>query len=203
MIRIYSGRKSFFLAGETTLSRPDSDVMVTRIDSESEMALAYKELSRLPNIAAVYFFGQPVKTLLEWFSAQFVTVHAAGGLVRNSAGQLLFIYRNGKWDLPKGKLEKGESPEIASVREVEEECGIQGLTRGKLRDITYHIYEDKGQQILKPTHWYDMRTTDSSKPVPQQEEGITEVRWIAKEDLAFVRENTYESILQVLAAGEI
>jgi 8-oxo-dGTP pyrophosphatase MutT (NUDIX family) len=137
--------------------------------------------------------------LLEWFKSLFSIVEAAGGLVKNNKGEYLFIYRHGKWDLPKGKIEKGESIKKAAVREVEEECGISELTISKEITPTYHTYHLNEKQILKPTYWFEMNCGDDSQPIPQEEEGITEVRWITPENFEMVKKNTYESIKDVIA----
>lgn len=125
-------------------------------------------------------------------------IEAAGGLVKNQAGEYLFIYRNDKWDIPKGKLEKGEKKKEGAVREVEEECGISVSSLGKKIINTYHVYEHKGDLVLKKTYWYNMGYKGSQKLKPQLEEGITEVRWFDKADVNEIKANTYPSILDVL-----
>ncbi|MBV9986191.1 MAG: NUDIX domain-containing protein, partial [Chitinophagaceae bacterium] len=100
---------------------------------------------------------------------------AAGGLVQNENGELLMIYRRGKWDLPKGKLDKGESIEACALREVTEETGVRNLQLGALIDIGYHEYFDKylQQEVIKETHWFRMSATGTQHLVPQTEEDIT------------------------------
>ena len=119
---------------------------------------------------------------------------AAGGLVQNENKEILFIYRFEKWDLPKGKIEKGESKKKAAKREVEEECGVNELKiSGKLQN-TYHIFQRKNCEILKVTYWYSMNTTYSGTLQPQIEEGITKVIYKNKEDVKKALENTYGNI---------
>jgi len=125
-------------------------------------------------------------------------IRAAGGLVRNSEGQYLFIYRLGKWDLPKGKVETGENTRQAALREVEEECGIRSDFLGAKIGTTYHTYRLHGKFILKQTDWYDMAVSGTPKPVPQTAEGITEAKWFEPAELDSVRENTYPLILDLL-----
>ncbi len=112
-------------------------------------------------------------------------------------GSYLFIFRRGKWDLPKGKLDPGETIEEAAVREVQEECGIHHLQLGKKLCETFHIYYEKKKQYLKHSYWFAMQT-EERKLAPQTEEDITDIRWIAKEDFALVKANTFPSILDVL-----
>lgn len=127
-------------------------------------------------------------------------IEAAGGLVKSNEKTYLFIKRNGFWDLPKGKLEIAEKKKDAAVREVEEECGITVQSLGKKITKTYHIYELKTKIVLKISHWYKMKAIANQALVPQLEEGITEVKWLAKSDWPIVRANTYPSILDVLDA---
>lgn len=120
-------------------------------------------------------------------------VSAAGGLVINNRKEILFIFRNGVWDLPKGKIEKGESTEIAAIREVEEECGIFDLSIIKKLVVTYHIYYQKGLK-LKETYWYLMTSDYKAELIPQTEEGITEVSFKNEIESQVALQNTYANI---------
>jgi 8-oxo-dGTP pyrophosphatase MutT (NUDIX family) len=142
-------------------------------------------------------------TSLNWrnFSTQFKLIEAAGGLVQNQSDEWLFIHRNGMWDLPKGKLEKGEGIEECAVREVAEECGIDEPTIIQPLSPTYHTYELKGKRILKKTHWYLMKSSDSSELVPQTEEGLTEVKWVSTEEAKILSEASFGSIQEVIKEG--
>jgi 8-oxo-dGTP pyrophosphatase MutT (NUDIX family) len=134
------------------------------------------------------------------FAEQFEFVQAAGGLVVNSEGEILFIFRNGKWDLPKGKVENGESLEQAAVREVEEECGIGLLQIASHLLTTWHTYIQQGEHMLKATDWYVMHHRGQESAVPQLEEGITETRWLSLQEMHIVKANTYPSVLDVVEA---
>lgn len=140
---------------------------------------------------------------LNWnnFIAHFKIVEAAGGLVENQQGEWLFIFRNGMWDLPKGKLEKGESVEQCAVREVAEECGIAEPTIVRSLQTTYHTYELKGQRILKPTYWFLMKSSDANKLIPQTEEGVSEVKWVSTAEAQRLASNSFGSIKQVVSEG--
>lgn len=128
----------------------------------------------------------------------FKFINAAGGLIEKD-GAYLFIFRLEKWDLPKGKLEMGESPEEAAIRECEEECGITQLTITKTLDPTYHIYKHKGGYALKKTYWYSMQTKHTGVLVPQIEERIERVEWFTNSQIKDqVLLNTYPAILQVI-----
>jgi 8-oxo-dGTP pyrophosphatase MutT (NUDIX family) len=126
---------------------------------------------------------------------------AAGGLVENEKGEILFMFRRGKWDLPKGKLDPGETLEECALREVEEETGVGQLELKKFLLQTLHEYEELGKVIQKKTHWFYMTTTSHQSLIPQTEEDITELRWIAPADFEIVLRNTYPAIVEVLRAG--
>jgi 8-oxo-dGTP pyrophosphatase MutT (NUDIX family) len=135
------------------------------------------------------------------FRTNYKLIEAAGGLVQNQSSKWLFIHRNGVWDLPKGKLEKGESVEECAVREVAEECGIDEPTIEKPLSPTYHTYELKGKRILKKTHWYLMQSSDTSELIPQTEEGITEVKWVSTAEAKTLSESSFGSIQEVIKEG--
>ena len=132
------------------------------------------------------------------FCSKYIMIEASGGLVFNKDGDILMIFRNGKWDLPKGKLEIGESVEECAIREVEEECGIVGLDIIEKLLETYHTYNLKGEEILKRTYWYKMNTDFDGVLVPQIEEGITKVSWISKDKISEKLKNSYGNISDVL-----
>ena len=130
-------------------------------------------------------------TLFKW-------IDAAGGIVRNEKKEALFIFRLGKWDLPKGKLLKKESPEDGAIREVKEETGLQNLELVRSLPPTYHIYQRKGKTILKRTFWFEM-SADSSQPLnPQKEENISDIVWAGFEKRSEFVQNTYASIRELL-----
>ena len=112
--------------------------------------------------------------------------------------EFLAIKRNGVWDLPKGKLEKGEDFRGAAMREVEEETGLSGLKLVEPLLSTYHTYRLKGEKVLKKTRWFEMEYKGTDKPVLQAKEGITDYRWVTPGSTDFIRQNTYASILDVL-----
>jgi 8-oxo-dGTP pyrophosphatase MutT (NUDIX family) len=132
-----------------------------------------------------------------------MVVKAGGGLVKNEKGEILFMFRRGKWDLPKGKQDPGESLENCALREVEEETGVGSLTVQKFLLVTEHPYEEKGQLLLKETHWWLMTTNSQQPLVPQTEEDITELRWIGTSEMNMILLNTYPGIIEVLKAGGV
>lgn len=123
-------------------------------------------------------FGENIDGILEEFRKLFRIIEAAGGVVNNPDGEILFIRRLGKWDLPKGKMEKGESREESAIREIEEETGLSDVELVRFINTTFHIYvERNGDKVLKCTHWFEMNFSGEDTSKPQIEEGITEVAW--------------------------
>jgi len=133
----------------------------------------------------------------ESFCADYKLIEAAGGLVYNDKNQLLMIFRNGKWDLPKGKLKVGENIEQCAIREVEEECGISELLIIQQLQETYHTYEINGQKILKRTYWFEIKSSFKGNLLPQTTEGITEAVWVDKENIAEKLKNSFENITEL------
>ncbi|MDR0413808.1 MAG: NUDIX domain-containing protein [Prevotellaceae bacterium] len=142
----------------------------------------------------------------EWahFCSRHLLIEAAGGLVKNSDGEYLVIFRNGRWDLPKGKREAGESLEQTAIREVMEECGIDGLTLQGLLHVTYHTYTLQETNVLKQTTWYAMSYAGSRCLLrPQAEEGIETAEFLSAEKAAACLAASYPSIREVFAAERL
>ncbi len=132
---------------------------------------------------------------VEYIKSKFKIIKAAGGVVYRD-GKVLMIHRLGKWDLPKGKIEKKESVSSGALREVEEECNVKVALREKIC-TTWHTYTKGEQSILKKTVWYHMDCLDDSKMKPQLDEGIDEVKWMNKKELDVAFYNAFQSITHV------
>jgi mutator protein MutT len=143
-------------------------------------------------------FHENCDNVLNELKSFFHCLQAGGGLVINEKGQILFIYRNGKWDLPKGKIEPNETTELGAVREVEEECGIKVSKIEQLIDITYHTYQMAGKEILKSNFWYLMRADSSQILSPQIEENIEKAEWVDIDKVDTLLSNSYESIIDLI-----
>jgi 8-oxo-dGTP pyrophosphatase MutT (NUDIX family) len=130
---------------------------------------------------------------------------AGGGLVLNDRGELLMIFRRGKWDLPKGKLDKGETIEDCALREVREETGLVNIERGELIDIGYHEYFDQYIQadVIKETHWFAMRAYGEERLIPQTEEDITEIKWVDSDEMETCLQNSYPNVVDVIRKAEL
>jgi 8-oxo-dGTP pyrophosphatase MutT (NUDIX family) len=156
---------------------------------------------RQEKVHAGIFLHTNVEELRKAFWKKFMLVKAAGGLVLNEDGNILFIFRRGKWDLPKGKLDEGESLETCAVREVQEETGLKNVQLKKHLVTTYHTYDESGHHILKETWWYLLSASKKEALVPQTIEQITQIEWVAPNNLEKYVSNTYPSIIDVLRAG--
>ena len=156
-----------------------------------------------PANAGVMIEEYDAEALMTHMDDYFKVIQAGGGVVYDPAGQILFIFRRGKWDLPKGKLDKGETLEECALREVSEETGVQALISKGLVVTTWHIYKERGSNLVKQTEWYRMTTADTRKLTPQTEEDIMEARWVAPADVAPLMNNTYQAIKDVLHASGV
>ncbi len=136
--------------------------------------------------------------VLTQLKSNFTCIKAGGGIVYNAEGKLLLMKRLGKWDLPKGKIDAGETVEEGAIREVEEECGINELQIKDYFKNTYHTYKIQGHRFLKISHWYTMNTTFEGELIPQLEENITEVKWEDPANINPETLDTYESIRELL-----
>jgi len=176
--------KVFVNEKKLTLSKRPQDSLKSLLfegKATLEIAVDLLENTSCPEIDV---YGENIDEIWKNFNDIFKVLEAAGGVVRNSKDEILFIRRLGKWDLPKGKIEKGEVPEEAAVREVAEETGLEEVILGPFLNATFHIYmERNGKKTLKKTHWYKMFYAGNEKPTPQIEEGIAEVSWKSKEQI--------------------
>ena len=208
-IKIFAGDKIIYLTNNSSIFSNNKGALHSYIDTgctKKELKEIYWEVTSeqfykdttTPVLKENYLVTTDIERLFRRFKGGFRKIAAAGGLVKNKKGEYLFIFRNGKWDLPKGKLEKGESKRKCAMREVEEECGIKGLRILRKLPVTYHTYYLEERPVLKPTYWYEMECSDESALVPQAEEGITKVKWVHPNKTEMIRKNTYESILEVM-----
>ncbi|MCK8479988.1 NUDIX hydrolase [Psychroserpens algicola] len=161
--------------------------------SKAHIGKVIKELNTTA-LKSVRLIGNKDEKLLKKFLKLLPNVVAGGGKVYNQHGDVLFIYRNEKWDLPKGKTEGKESIEETAIREVEEETGVTGLKITKALDTTYHIFKRNGKHKIKVTYWFEMTTDFNGKLYPQEKEGITKVAWLNKAEQAEALENSYANI---------
>ena len=141
-----------------------------------------------------YIYHPNHEEILRKFTKKIKLEVAAGGVVTNKAGKVLFIYRNNKWDFPKGKLDKGETIEECALREVEEETGVKGLKIENFLKTTYHVFKRNGKYRLKEVHWFAMKTSYDGKLVPECDEGIVKVKWKGPKKIQKALQNSYTNI---------
>ncbi len=166
---------------------------------KADLKLIYKIVAKAADRQTFLLLCKNAKTTLRKLAKSVRLIEAAGGLVKNERKEYLVIFRNGIWDLPKGKIEEGEKTRKAAVREVEEECGIHVKKAGRKICKTYHVYLQRNDELaLKKTHWYRMKAEGQEKLKPQKEEGITKACWFTREKFSILTKNTYPSIVDVL-----
>jgi len=203
-IKIYFNDKPLFLCDNIDeVVEPyvhhDDAVFIDELDGHTVKAMIHE--MQMEKIHAGVFFHPNLEELKKTFFKKFVLVQAAGGLVKNENNEILMIFRRGKWDLPKGKLDKGESLEECAVREVEEETGLKKIKLAGPLLITHHTYHEGTKFILKESHWYTMKTKSNQPLIPQAEEDIHDIKWVKNEELKPYLKNTFPSIVDVLQAG--
>ncbi|MFD2033932.1 NUDIX hydrolase [Belliella marina] len=169
------------------------DVLITNPSKDIIIKLLYLMRTRkLKNLDSVVLVAVDKEETKEFIKSRFTIIKAAGGIV-TKGDKVLFIHRLGKWDLPKGKFEKGESPAECAVREVEEECAIQ-VKMGKEICKTWHTYTHNRKSILKKTYWFAMENLNDSGMKPQREEGIEDIRWLLHHEAKVALVNSYPSM---------
>lgn len=195
--RIYINDNTLLIAD----SVPRQIKNIQRIDVQDfDFRTFYKNIEKSTAETFILLDPDP-KQLFKKIRKSCELIKAAGGLVKSAGNNFLFIYRNKKWDLPKGKAEKGERMKEAGIREVEEECGVKITDADRKICKTYHVYPLNNKLVLKKTNWYGMNVKGEPKLVPQKEEGITKAVWLDPAALGPVLKNTYPSIIQVLEEG--
>ncbi|MBL0146633.1 MAG: NUDIX domain-containing protein [Chitinophagaceae bacterium] len=200
-IKIYFEDKPVFLCDELTtelnelLRHPDA-VFIDELSANALKSLLHEIVK--PEFHAGVVIHKDLSKLKKAFFKNFTLIEAAGGIVQNESKEILFIERLGKWDLPKGKMEKGETEEEAAVREVEEETGVKGLKLKRKEGKTYHTYNAFGKHFLKTTHWYYMQCKNEQHLKPQSEESITDIKWVSTKNIKEPMANTYPSIKDIL-----
>lgn len=197
--KVYYNSKLMLLTSDNIQPTGNQLIVDTRKNSDELLNEGIEKFIQQNSGADLILISDNIKTLFEKIKKRFVHIEAAGGIIEQGQNYL-FIYRLGKWDLPKGKLDKGESPGEAAIRECEEECGIGGLTIEKELPSTYHIYPYKGNYALKTTYWYLMHSNDTKPLIPQIEENITKAEWMNKTAIKdIVIPDTYPSVLDLIS----
>jgi 8-oxo-dGTP pyrophosphatase MutT (NUDIX family) len=201
-IKIYFGDKPIFLCDDINtelheiLHHPDA-VFIDELSGPAIKSLLHE--IKKDEFHAGVLWDKDLDKLKKVFFKHFTVIEAAGGIVQNSKKEILFIYRLDKWDLPKGKIEKGEKADTCALREVEEETGVTKLTLKEKIGKTYHTYDPFGKHFLKIIHWYYITCPAAQQLIPQTEEDIIAIEWVPVKNIKTPLKNTYPSIKDILA----
>ena len=191
MYKVFFNQKPIILTTTFQEQTPDSPLFFLKFTNKKNIVAAL----RSKKVKQLYLYHTKEEKMWALFYEIFKVIEAAGGIVRQrSSGKYLFIYRNDKWDLPKGRIEEDEAVRTAAMREVEEETGVAGLAITAALPTTLHLFHRNGKYRLKKTYWYAMETDFDEALIPQEEEGIQKVEWVAKEEVPNLYSNIYANI---------
>jgi len=196
MYKVFCNQKPIFLKTDIEEITDEFPLLYAKYTSVYSLMKALKS----KKVSGINLYHPKREKLEIHFLKLFPMVEAAGGLVEHKNGRLLFIYRNNKWDLPKGKIEKKEIISEAAMREVSEETGVLNLIVSKPLPTTYHIYNANGRYKLKLTHWFLMKTKYALPLIPQIDENIQKAEWKTIDEIPDLFENAYENIKIVVNA---
>lgn len=203
-IKIYFNDKPLFLcdAVDKTIEpfvHHDDAVFIDELNGHTVKAMIHE--MQQPQVHAGVFLHADLDELKKAFFRKFVLIQAAGGLVTNDNNDILMIFRRGMWDLPKGKLDDGETLEQCATREVKEETGLSKVALVSPLVVTYHTYHQGSKFILKESHWYKMKANGQQALIPQTEEDILKIEWVDTKGISGYRKNAFPSIVDVLEAS--
>jgi 8-oxo-dGTP pyrophosphatase MutT (NUDIX family) len=204
-IKIYFNDKPLFLCDEidqeiSPYVHHDDAVFIDEFSTPAIKSMIHE--MKVEKIHAGILYHTDLEALKKAVFKKFTVIQAAGGLVTDPSGAMLFIFRRGRWDLPKGKLDPGEPLDKCALREVKEETGLQQVELDGPLLVTYHTYDEDGRHILKETHWFKMQAPGGQDLQPQTEEQITEIKWVKRDEAEKYMTNTFPLIKDILNAVE-
>ncbi len=189
MYKVFVNDKPLFLTNEIVKETDFQFFLLESVDIEKVIRQMFQN-----KIQKAYLYHPDEKEILKTLKSKIPSQKAGGGLVYNKKNEILFIFRNGKWDLPKGGHEKGEEILETAIREVEEETGAKKLIISEKLQKTYHIFNKNGKHKIKITQWFKMKTDYEGELTPQKSEGIEKVEWLDSEQVKEALKNSYENI---------
>mgnify|MGYP001243958743 FL=1 len=195
MYKVFFNQKPLILTSKILKSSDSNPFIHIKFSSKNQILKAVKA----KKTESVYIYHKNIKKLWEIFTKKFPIIDAAGGLVERSDDKFLFIYRNNKWDLPKGGIEKKELIIEAAQREVKEETGLADLIVINKIGETYHIFKKGKNFRLKRTYWFKMKSDYQGELFPQEEEGIISAEWINKKRIPEILKKAYENIKEIVS----
>ena len=199
MYKVFIDNKSIIFTNEVNVSYNTENELILEYYSEIDLINEFEKLrinDKFKNL--IILVKEDVEKVFKKFLSNFTILEAGGGLVINENNEYLLIFRLGKWDLPKGKAEKGENIESTALREVEEETALKGAGIISKLPETYHYYEHKGRLIIKKTYWFLMSASSKDQVLlPQIKEDIQKVEWMTKVQVCKALKNSYRSIIEL------
>lgn len=189
MYKVFVNDKPLFLTNQIVKETDFKFFLLESIDIE-QLIISYFQ----NKIQKAYLYHPDENEILNTLKSKIKVNRAGGGLVYNKQGEVLFIFRGGKWDLPKGGMDKGEAMEDTAIREVEEETGVNKLKITNKLQKTYHIFRRNGKYRLKITQWYEMQSDFNGELIGQEDEGIEKVAWLNQDEIKEALKNSYENI---------
>ncbi len=197
MYKVFFNQKPIVLTTEITTPKEDSPFFYVKFTNKKSIVQVLKS----KKVKMLFLYHSKEEKLWYYFFNMFKLIQAAGGLVRNlNTNQYLFIFRNKKWDLPKGKINKNEDVKNAAIREVEEETGVENLSIIKPLNTTFHIFKKNRKYRLKKTFWYSMTTDYDKELTPETTEGIEKAIWINKDSIPSLKNKMYRNINLVISS---
>ena len=190
MYKVFFNQKPLILTNKIQYISDTEPLLFIKYSSVTQIIKALKSSKN----SKVFLYHKDMDKLWKGFKKKFPIVEAAGGLVKRTDNKLLFIFRNNKWDLPKGGVEKKELIIDAAKREVTEETGVADIIVEKKISETYHIFKKGKRFRLKKTYWFKMSTTYMGKTKPQTEEGIEKTKWVSNKNIEDILNNAFENI---------
>ena len=199
MYKVFFNRKFVLLTTQIVDHNDETPFFYIKYSDQKQIISALKS----KKTKGVYLYHPKEDKLWKHMLKIFSLVEAAGGLVEHQSGKVLFIFRNDKWDLPKGRVEKKEILIDGAVREVMEETGVKDLIVKKNLNHTFHLFSRNGKYKLKKTYWYLMTTSYDGILEPQLDEGIARAEWKTKEEVPHLMENAYQNIKLLMEEIEL
>lgn len=195
---IFYAYKVLHLVSLNELSEAALDHDLLLVEGPEEHFTRAKVLNFFETYNTITLAGESAEELFAQFTSEFLLVRAAGGVVTTPRNEALMIFRNGRWDLPKGHLEPEESLRTCAAREIEEETGVRPTALVRPLGHTWHIYNVYGRWELKQTFWYHFTCEEATKSAPQQEEGITRCEWCSVEEACRRAEQSFPTLRVVM-----
>ena len=191
MYKVFANRLPIVLTSKVKYLSNENTFLLSSIEID-------EILKKLRKHKKIYLFFPKKKDLIKEFKSKIKTIYASGGIVKNKKSEVLFIFRRGKWDLPKGKADKGESKKQTALREVGEETGVKELVISKFFRTSFHIVRSNKKYYLKETTWYLMNSNYEGDLIPQIDEGIKSVKWKNLKQVKKIKEKTFKNISIIL-----